>query len=183
MKFLNVALISVILSTGFFANVANADLILSDSTVVNTSGQYYSKTFDVTGLQNYTDLVFTVNARGDYGISPSAEFIEFLIDNTSFGIFHTDTAGVNSSIGPTGKKDFDHIMDFSFTISDLDWNTLFANDSQLKIEWRNSQNVGHDFGYYVNYSLSATEVPEPTTLAIFALALVGLATRRFKKKS
>jgi hypothetical protein len=27
------------------------------------------------------------------------------------------------------------------------------------------------------------EVPEPTTLAIFALGMIGLASRRFKKKS
>ncbi|MBZ9611944.1 PEP-CTERM sorting domain-containing protein [Rheinheimera maricola] len=29
---------------------------------------------------------------------------------------------------------------------------------------------------------SVADVPEPSTLAIFALTLVGLASRRFKKK-
>lgn len=33
----------------------------------------------------------------------------------------------------------------------------------------------------VSFNLKATEVPEPSTLAIFGLALIGLASRRFKK--
>jgi hypothetical protein len=35
----------------------------------------------------------------------------------------------------------------------------------------------------VLYTASSTSVPEPTTLAIFALGLIGLASRRFKKQS
>ena len=33
----------------------------------------------------------------------------------------------------------------------------------------------------VNFNV--TEVPEPSTLAVFALGLVGLASRKFKKKA
>lgn len=32
------------------------------------------------------------------------------------------------------------------------------------------------------FSITATQVPEPTTLAIFALGLIALATRQFKKR-
>jgi hypothetical protein len=51
-----------------------------------------------------------------------------------------------------------------------------------------------DFGFVVggggghtlsvsNVALAVTKVPEPTTLAIFSLAMLGLASRRFKKQS
>jgi hypothetical protein len=35
--------------------------------------------------------------------------------------------------------------------------------------------------YNLNYVFKAVEVPEPSTLAIFALALCGLGVRCFKK--
>jgi len=35
----------------------------------------------------------------------------------------------------------------------------------------------------VVFRASATNVPEPSTLAIFALGMIGLASRRFKKQS
>ena len=37
------------------------------------------------------------------------------------------------------------------------------------------------FNYNLNYIFKAVEVPEPSTFAIFALALCGLGARRFKK--
>ena len=187
MKFLNAAFISVMLSTSLFAN---AGLILSDSTVINSSGQAHTQTFDVTGFENYTNLVFTVNARGDFGTGTN-EIIEFFIDDTSFGEFNYNTPGVTSIIGPTGNSKYDYIIDFSFAITDADWTTIYANDSQIKVDWKNADAVGPTAGNYVNYSLSGdfaltpppAPVSEPSTLAIFALGMIGLASRRFKKKS
>jgi hypothetical protein len=48
-------------------------------------------------------------------------------------------------------------------------------------KWGDNPNVS-----YFSFALirdHATEVPEPTTLAIFALGMIGLASRRFKKQS
>ena len=180
LKFLNTALTGLILSINCLVNSANAGLILSDSTVVNTVGQDYSQTFDVTGFENYTNLIFTVNARGDYG-KLNSEFVEFFIDDISFGTFNYNTAGVTSFVGPTGSSTYDYVMDFSFTISDVDSNTVYANDSELTVKWDNAENVYSKHESYVNFSLSGVLVPEPTTLAIFALGLLGLASRRFNK--
>jgi hypothetical protein len=181
-KFLNTAVAGLVLSISCLVNFANAGLILSDSTVVNTAGQNYSQTFNVAGFENHTNLVFAVEARGDYG-TQSDEFIEFFIDAISFGDFDYNTAGVTSVVGPTGSAEFDYIMNFSFTISDTDWNTQYANDSQLQVQWTNSPTVGSAGGYYVDFSLTGNPsvVPEPSTLAIFALGILGLASRRFKK--
>ncbi len=45
-------------------------------------------------------------------------------------------------------------------------------------------NEGKSFGtYLVRNATGVTEVPEPSTLAIFALAMIGLASRRIKKRS
>ena len=38
-------------------------------------------------------------------------------------------------------------------------------------------------GFLVDYNGPSTDVPEPSTLAIFALGMIGLASRRFKKQS
>jgi hypothetical protein len=190
LKFLNSAITGLILSFSCLVNTANAGLILSNSTEVSTSGQNYSQLFDVSGFENYTDLVFTVNARGDYGVGLS-ESIEFFIDDISFGEFRYNSTGVTSVVGPTGNSAIDYIIDFSFNISDMDWNTLFANDSQVEVQWNNAFSVAGKDGYYVDFSLSGTPtsptepdavpVPEPTTLAIFALGMIGFASRRFKK--
>jgi hypothetical protein len=37
--------------------------------------------------------------------------------------------------------------------------------------------------YHYNAPTLATALPEPTTLAIFTLGMIGLASRRFKKQS
>ncbi|MCP4987751.1 MAG: PEP-CTERM sorting domain-containing protein [Colwellia sp.] len=183
LKFLNKALTGLILSLSCLINSANAGLILSDSTDITTGGQSYSEVFDVSAFQDYINLVFTVSARGDYDGSDTAEFIEFLIDGNSYGQFHPGTAGVTSAVGPSGQTNYDIIIDFSFTISDLDWNTLFANDSQVNVEWKNGINVGPSDGFYVSYTLTGepNPVPAPFSLAVFALALIGFSARRFKK--
>jgi hypothetical protein len=181
MKFLNASLISLVLSASFFVNVANAGLILSDSTDVISNAQTNSETFDVTGFEDYTNLIFSVNARGDYG-KYAPENIEFFIDNFSFGQFNWNTAGVTYTLGASGDIYNDYMINFSFTISDIDWGVI-ANDSSVKVEWANSStvNANPSSGFYVNYSLSGVPVPEPTTLAIFALGMIGFASRRFKK--
>jgi len=192
LKFLNTTVAGLILSLSCLVSTANAGLILSDETVVDTSGQAYSKIFDVSSFKDYINLVFTVEARGDYG-TLNSENIEFLIDDISFGEFNYNTPGVNSIVGPTGNSSYDYVMDFSFTISDSDWNTLFADNSEVKIEWNNANGVDAKYASYVNFSLSGTPgepnitdpvpVPAPTTIAVFALALIGFASRKFKKQS
>jgi hypothetical protein len=174
LKFLKAAFASLLLSSSFLANAA---LIFSDYTDVTQRSQDDSETFNVTGFEAYTNLVFTVNARGDYGTS-SEELIKFSIDDMLFGAFDYNTSG--SVIGDTGNKTDDYILNFSFAISDADWNT-FTSDSLVKVEWDNDEGVDARSFSYVSYSLSGQPVPEPSTIAIFALGIMGLASRRFIK--
>ncbi len=50
--------------------------------------------------------------------------------------------------------------------------------------WAGSNGTGGDSGYALNsrFDVSTAQVPEPSTLAIFALGLMGLVSRRFKKQ-
>jgi hypothetical protein len=43
--------------------------------------------------------------------------------------------------------------------------------------------MSFDLGTDLNIPEANSEVPEPSTLAIFALGIIGLASRRFKKQS
>jgi len=52
------------------------------------------------------------------------------------------------------------------------------------IQFDFSGDGGDDIGYDdILFASKRTEVPEPSTLAIFALGMIGLASRRFKKQS
>jgi len=47
----------------------------------------------------------------------------------------------------------------------------------------NNSQLGYDFAFSLNDEVQPQNVPEPSTLAIFALSLMGLAARRFKKRA
>jgi hypothetical protein len=178
----------LILSSGLFVNNANAGIIVSDNTSVTSTGQFYTNTFDVTGFEDYINLIFTVSTRGDYGNTQSSEYIEFFIDGISFGQFRYNTPGVTSSIGATGLSWGDWELDFSFSITDIAWSTLYADDSTITVSWSNASGVNaftSRYNPFVNFNLAGdpNPVPEPSTLAIFALGMMGLAVRRFNKKS
>ena len=47
----------------------------------------------------------------------------------------------------------------------------------------NGSNTSYDFAFSLSGDVQSQDVPEPSTLAIFALGMIGLASRRFKKQS
>lgn len=83
-------------------------------------------------------------------------------------------------------------MDFrtNFTLASHSYQARgnFLNTSNLFIELpegvtMRAENPGFASNQYIPEWAKTTKVPEPSTLAIFALGLMGLATRRFKKQS
>jgi hypothetical protein len=60
--------------------------------------------------------------------------------------------------------------------------TLFGSGYRVGSAYVGNSGTEHDFAFFVMNSDPAT-VPEPSTLAIFALGVMGLAARRFKKQS
>jgi hypothetical protein len=56
------------------------------------------------------------------------------------------------------------------------------NGVQVISDW-NGAAVSMDESTNLGVPSTITDVPEPSTLAIFALGLIGLASHRFKKQS
>lgn len=79
----------------------------------------------------------------------------------------------------------------SISLSSADTYSDSGDLSKLSWHMQNNYTAGYRVGNYTSnnsgvyekvvFTTSAIEVPEPSTLAIFALGIMGLASRRFKK--
>jgi hypothetical protein len=76
------------------------------------------------------------------------------------------------------------IVESSWTVSNNgDWSTILANVQSLQIQMELSSSSNDISGIDNVIVNGITSVPEPSTFAIFALGMIGLASRRLKKKS
>lgn len=121
---------------------------------------------------------------------PQSLWIDFggLRDFTSgtFSTLGADFASNSSSVSLFGYSASDVLLGSSSTLSlSHSFQTLTANFENIRyLEIRGS---GNNRWFTIdNLSIdnnSTTDVPEPSTLAIFALGMIGIASRRFKKQS
>jgi len=182
LRILKAALAGIILSVSGFAN---AGLILSD---FSENGDT-SITFDLTGT------ISTINSSENYLL------ILGFLDGTNITNLHVSSSWVNNLLGTPGSV----MNEYSgFVDSNIIWNynstlglnaaigntvdmtfTLFGNFNSANLEllsgsfgYNNIQNIRASYTFGNNYNA----VPEPSTLAIFALGIMGLASRRFKKQ-
>ena len=177
-KFLKTAIVSIVLTVSGFANAGLITLNVS-GTDYNDSSNYY--------LANIT---FDDSIAGESGSNTILGITDFQMQ--TFGAFETtfgfeDIDGFfwnylySNDLGTPGT--FEGLNNrawfaigvsnddgYSMTNSNYIWQDLYLNNSQL-VRYTNDP-IG-----------SRTAVPEPSTLAIFALGLMGLASRRFKKQS
>lgn len=122
----------------------------------------------------------------DYFIGNNMELVS--VDYKAFG--HNNDNNVPITIG------FTHDSFFEDTIYDAQSVHFTLNDlSKGSGHYNFSTNFDVLYGAgvvtYIDYTLEfvvrslddSTTVPEPSTLAIFALGMIGLASRRFKKQS
>ncbi|MFT4938920.1 MAG: hypothetical protein ACI88A_001952 [Paraglaciecola sp.] len=113
------------------------------------------------------DFIWTYN-DGDF---------VFTAGIASFGIQFGSYLG-NSAVTLNGQSSGVQASGSFFGIASDD-NTLFTNVSYAKSLYYGS----FDDVSYSRSNQSVADVPEPSTLAIFALGMIGLASRRFKKQS
>lgn len=166
--------------------VANAGLI----TVVDTSGEGEGSVFNI----NVTDYVATsdVNINIEFigDLNSRSEYLDIEFAGSISGrLFDKDNSNNNGWItnpsdqgGDTGDVSHDSSI-VTRSISSDDWNTMYSGTNLLTIA---SPNVDDEVYYHVvitSQGNAATDIPEPTTLVIFALGLFGLASRWFMKKS
>lgn len=164
---------------------ANAAVITDDSTYIVKTYQNYSTTAILT--DSYTDVVLNLTAKGDYGRA-SKENIRFFIDGNLIADWTYSTPGISVA---ENFRDYDYTLAGSVSIDSALWDAVSADDL-LNISWSNGKRVnpfpsqgGKD---YVSYSLEGTlaamtQVPEPASLALLGLGLLGLRlTRKANKK-
>lgn len=166
--------------------VSFAGLILSVSCFAN-AGLIYFK---------YDGTWSSFNS-GDFGSTYVATLIfdngGDIVENQSFGL--ADFVSANVSSGS---------YDFTMFSTDIDlWSINFNSNAsgQLTGGWFNASNGDHSWhfdpnfgdatfsndsdsaGYFEsNMSNAGQVIPEPSTLAIFALSILGLASSRFKRR-
>ncbi len=188
---LKAAFAGLVLSVSSFAN---AGLITLDGSIddgtevdhwsffVTTSGSF---TFDVLAYEDAQNDFFANGVDNDY---LDSHIYLFVNDANGAFIGSDDDGGVGTD-GSLSSEDLDSLMTFHlnvgtylFAIGDYD-----LSESEARIGL-NADNAGSDVGRYrVSISSAAgvahvNRVPEPSTLAIFALGIMGLALRRFKKQ-
>jgi len=189
MKHLKIILTTLVLS---LSSLANAGVI--EHTYVGTTGNDVdsdpASEFTVTVTDNFSiaDLNVHVELGGitiwtdlDMYLSNGITTVQLLMspDNDNSGLFNItfDDESLNSS--PTSGDAVGSYQSYS-ALSAFDGQSI-NNTWTLSIH---DDYVPDEGDTLINFSITATEVtsvPEPTTLGIFALSLLGLASRRIKK--
>jgi len=173
-KFVKTFLPCLLLTAGCYTNIANAGII--DITGQDSDG--------IVNQVNYTEL--------DLGLLDSITFdlnIEHFSSSwgseTNISLTHIDS-GFN--INFDGGNDFGWTTN-SGSFSFVGTFAVVGGPANIAGAWtvdlyEDFDDSGVDATFREStIRLNAVDVPEPSTLAIFALGMIGLASRRFKKQS
>jgi hypothetical protein len=199
-KFFKAGLASVILSAACLVNVANAGLIgfesVSDAFWIDgvvEDGFAINRTDD--GLASlgasYTDSYWNGNGTGrliTWTNNGSTSGIEintlngdlFSLNSFEFGNGYVRGNSPVTSVTLTGLLSNGSIITDSFSsFGNNNLSNAWVNLTSVKFIANGTSNRA----YWDNIEVNRVSVPEPSTLAIFALGMIGLASRRFKKQS
>lgn len=96
-----------------------------------------------------------------------------------FGVHHPDTVTFTLSSGEQFLMEHAGGQEYNFfgVISDIAFNSVSWSSNSGSATTMYTDNISY------NTTGPTSTVPEPSTLAIFALGIMGLASRRFKKQS
>jgi len=111
-------------------------------------------------------LSFFGGVRGNNATGASVEIFNITQNNSLSGVL----------IPTLGKGDWIY-NEFSFA------STAASVGDDIQIRWTGGGNSSANGQEVALVSFATVDVPEPSTFAIFALGMMGLAARRFKRKS
>ena len=173
---------------------ASATLITQTQILVS-DGQNFIFDFNGLGLSDGTDGVLTIASGtatnpsfSGLDLDAANEFFDVVFETTNLGRFGCNSGtGVTTIPGNTGGIECDFSLDIAIDGASL--LSLLA-DGMLSIgvnfsDTVNAFNDNDEVIVSISYvdANGAQPVPEPSALAIFALGLLGLASRRFKKNA
>jgi len=210
-KFLNTALTGLILSATCLVNVANSGIITHGYLTTDDASNYITDTntgrlytrfdaFDWTVAQTLTAIESDGEFEG-WNVMTSTQADEFIAaalgratTSCHTSNFGTICGGISGwSDGDFGAS-FDHNEDYfgfidlkagerGYAVGEIGY--FSGNSIRRHDNWGYEATMdGYNSSHAINLTLYKDikmDVPEPSTLAIFALGLMGLASRRFKK--
>lgn len=178
LKFLNTALTGLIFSISCLVNSANAGLITgTDIEIEAKSVSYIEFVLTDVGEINW-DLTGLPDGNEKY----ANETYHYALFEGSFGAFgnilqHDTSVGLIKELDETYSAGTYTFAVGLYTMTEDEARTGVATTPYKYTQLYNFSLSGDTL---VSYQYTAA-IPEPTTLAIFALGLIGLASRRFKK--
>jgi hypothetical protein len=183
MKFkkINTVILSFFLSIIAASNTAFAGLI-TETQNQSVAGQDFTFSFDVSDWVLGSSSGLALEVRGDFSQYNNTENFRVTVEGEDLGAWTYQTS--DSTILYT--------QDTATLFKTFDFNSIitddFLNDDVLEFSVKFSYFV--DVGYNQSslvphvkstFVYNSVDVSEPSTIAIFALSLIGLASRRFKK--
>ena len=191
-KFIGTALVGLFFSVSSLVNVANAGLITFEETSHTSAWDSTYLGWTLHNSQIFTNLWAPSTVSGDNALvnynSRIGEFTRDTIFNFESAFFTRDGrySGTTAIVNVFGLDQLGNtIYSTQLNLTNAPTFFNFGWDNIYGISWdpignSDSNNIAID-----NFSFSevSQDVPEPSTLAIFALGMIGLASRRFKKQS
>ena len=201
-KFLNTALAGLILSASCLVTEANAGLIeVKWDTTVETSFNWAP----TTTIGEAISIVITLDNGQSSALNQTwdkTNFVQFRIESasgwqfssdsiylrTSSGVFATDSSGNVTSAGSwkgfsSSVASWDAGLDAGKWYNNGVNSVAYNNDYSMGLSVTNVEGNLEGANWYVSSVQPSSNVPEPSTLAILALGMMGLASGRFKKQA
>jgi hypothetical protein len=191
-KFLKATIVSVLAAISGFSNAAiinSGDVAGYGTFTDDVSGYVWldiNAFFGSAGNIFTTGQMATLANDAGFSVATTSEVVDLFNSVTIPGNFAYNEAvmgrsndrfliwGMHLSDGGGGLFDYSWIFDYSTSLQFMDRNDPASFKQREVGLW----------AYQTGASTSgSTSVPEPSTLAIFALGIIGLASRRFKKQA
>jgi hypothetical protein len=194
-KMLKAALTGIMFTISSFAHAGIIELTwntsLSSTSIVGTNvGDNVSLVFRFDSLTNdLSNLVLNKSSFLDYSFNlDDGRFITF--DSGISTTYVNNDFFVFNSLGNLYSVNGFHIRDSDVESNIVGVNgtfqTLFNNGANCILCFGTNNAHVNNVGLGLSadsWTIRYAQVPEPSTLAIFALGMIGIASRRFKKQS